>query len=93
VNLVRAWTWEAKYGGEFVFLAHGMFFQLWHGIVILFQSACLQHCTMPVRDRRRQLGCAIYLLFKSLTCMPNTFTHISFHFRLKIFFKKLCVVI
>jgi len=53
VNLVGAWTREAEFGGEFVFLAHGMFFEPRHGTVILFRSAWLQHCTMPVQDRRR----------------------------------------
>ncbi|CAN5972234.1 unnamed protein product [Sphagnum jensenii] len=32
-----------------------------HEIVILFQSAWLQHCTMPIRGHGRQLGCALYL--------------------------------
>jgi hypothetical protein len=44
-----------------------MFFKPQHGTIILFQFAWLQHCTMPVQDRRQQLGCALYLQKQTLT--------------------------
>ncbi len=37
------------------------------GIVILFRSASLQHCTMPIRGEGRQLGCALYLRKQTLS--------------------------
>ncbi|KAH9540865.1 hypothetical protein CY35_14G027600 [Sphagnum magellanicum] len=46
-NSVISWFSEES-GGEFAFLAHKMFFKLRHGTIILFRSAWLQHCTMPV---------------------------------------------
>jgi hypothetical protein len=62
------WTWtrEARSGGQFGFPTHRMFFQPRHGTVILFRSAWVQHCTMPIQDRRRQLGCALYLRKETL---------------------------
>jgi len=48
VNLVEVWTWEVVSKGQFVFPSHEMFFQPQHGTIILFPSAWLQHCTMPV---------------------------------------------
>jgi hypothetical protein len=77
VNLVGVWTWEVESGGEFVFPAHGMFFQPWHGTAILFRSAWLQHCTMPVRDRKWQLGCALYLWKQTLTHYVTRQTNLS----------------
>jgi hypothetical protein len=66
VNMFEAWIGEAKSGGEFAFPTHEMFFKPQHGTT-LFRSAWLQHCTMPVRDRRRQLGYALYLRKQTLT--------------------------
>ncbi len=37
------------------------------GIVILFRSPWLQHCTMPIRGEGRQLGCALYLQKQTLS--------------------------
>jgi hypothetical protein len=42
------------------------FFRPQQGTVILFRSAWLQHCTMPVRGKGRQLGCALYLRKQTL---------------------------
>jgi hypothetical protein len=77
VNLVGAWTCKVKSGREFVFPVHGMFFQPRHGTVILFRSTWLQHCTMPVWDRRRELGCALYLRKQTWTHYVARQTNLS----------------
>ncbi|KAH8968778.1 hypothetical protein BDL97_03G147900 [Sphagnum fallax] len=63
-NSVISWflEGEAESRGEFAFPTHGMFFKPRHGTIILFRSGWLQYCTMPVLDRRRQLGCALQTL-------------------------------
>jgi hypothetical protein len=62
-------------GGQFVFPTHEMCFRPRQGTIILFQSAWLQHCTMPVRGEGRQLG---YALFSFLGLGPELETKQAF---------------
>ncbi|CAM6056516.1 unnamed protein product [Sphagnum tenellum] len=69
-NSVIAWFLQGEAtaggGGQFAFATHRMFFRPRQGTVIMFRSAWLQHCTMPIRDRRRQFGVALYLRKETL---------------------------
>ncbi|CAM6054075.1 unnamed protein product [Sphagnum tenellum] len=69
-NSVIAWFLEGEAtsggGGQFAFPTHQMFFRPRQGTVIMFRSAWLQHCTVPVRDRRCQLSVAFYLRKETL---------------------------
>ncbi len=62
-----SWTGGVALGGQFVFPTHKLFFRPRQGTVILFRSAWLQHCTMPIRGEGRQLGCALYLRKQTLS--------------------------
>ncbi len=62
-----SWTGDVTSGGQFVFPTHKLFFRPRQRTVILFRSAWLQHCTMPIRGEGRQLGCALYLRKQTLS--------------------------
>ncbi len=63
------WNWigEVTSRGQFVFPTHKLFFRPRQRTIILFRSAWLQHCTMPIRGEGWQLGCALYLRKQTLS--------------------------